>query len=104
MREDYAPLQEHFREVAQTQLVAHAPEHHETHDLGRILQVIEARPCALIELSLTPLAPKPPVPQVGSFASFPRRSRLTVRTPHLPHLREANVYRLLLSDTSWGEF
>ena len=50
MGKDQAPLQEHFRKVAQTQLVAHPPEHHETHDVRRVLPVIETCAGALVEL------------------------------------------------------
>ena len=74
MRKDQAPLQEHFRQIAQTQFVAHAPQHHETHDIGRIWEVVEARVGPLIEFPLTGTTAKAPVPQFGSVSSFPRSS------------------------------
>ena len=39
--EDEAPLQEHLGQVAQAQLVVQAPEHHQQHDVGGVLQEVE---------------------------------------------------------------
>jgi hypothetical protein len=61
VREDYPPLKEHFREIAQAQFVAHAPQHHETHDVSGVLQVIEPCPGALVELPVTRAAAEAPV-------------------------------------------
>jgi hypothetical protein len=104
MRKDYAPCQEHFRQIPQTQLVAYPPQHHETDDIGRVLEVIEACPSALIKLSVTCAAAKAPIPHFGSFSSFGSSCRLTVWTPHLPILLDTHAYTPLLSGTSWGEF
>jgi hypothetical protein len=58
MRKDHPALQEHFRKITQTQLVPYPPEHHQTHDVGGVLAVVEARPRALIELSVARTAAK----------------------------------------------
>src|SRR5918992_267035 len=58
---DQATFQEHFWQIPETQFVAHTPEHHETHDIGRVLQVVEARASPLIELPLASTTSKPSV-------------------------------------------
>lgn len=58
MGKDQAPLQEPFREIPQTQFVPYPPQPHETHDIGRGLQVVEARAGPLIELPLAGPTPK----------------------------------------------
>ncbi len=60
MGKDYASLQEHFREIPQTQLVADTPEYHQAHDIGGILEVVDARAGALIKLSVAEATPKAP--------------------------------------------
>src|SRR5262249_35097736 len=59
-------------------------EHHETHHIGGVLEVIEARTGTLIELPVARAAPKAPVPQFGPFSSFNRVSCFTMWTPHPP--------------------
>jgi hypothetical protein len=104
MREDYAPLQEHFRQIAQTQLIAYPPQHHETHDIGRVLQVIESCAGALVEFSVTPATAKALVSQLSPFSSFSRCRRLTVWTPHFSILLDLDAYTLSFSNTSWCGF
>lgn len=60
------------------------PDFSETHHIGRMLEMIEAWPRALIEFSLTGPAPKASIPQLGPFSSFRRSCSLTVWTSHLP--------------------
>src|ERR1700733_513493 len=53
--------QEHFRQIAQTQLVPESPEDHECDDVGRVLSAVQDSAAALIELFATDPAPEPPV-------------------------------------------
>src|SRR5437764_1211850 len=53
---------EHLGQVAQAQLVAQAPEHHERDDVGRILRPIQHRAGAFVEL----LAAGPATGSAGS--------------------------------------
>src|SRR5262245_30684457 len=86
MRKDQPSLQEHFWQISQAQFVAHTPEHHEAHHIGRILQIVKTCAGPLIELPLTGTAPKASVAERRSFSSFNCVSRLTVWTSHLPPL------------------
>ena len=52
MRELEAALQEHLGEVAQAQLVPQPPQHDEQDQIGGIFQIVERRPCTLVERSL----------------------------------------------------
>src|SRR5262245_40063948 len=99
---DHAPLQEHFCEISEAQLVPHAPQHDEAHHIGGILQMVEACTGPLIEFPLTSMTPKASVAECSSLPSLSCVSRLTVWTPHHPLLLDANVYPLPLSKTRWG--
>src|SRR5690349_3061934 len=50
MAEHDAADQEHLGEIAQAELVAQAPEHHERDDVARILRPVQQAGAALIEL------------------------------------------------------
>src|SRR2546422_6000820 len=73
-------------EAAQTQFVLNPPEHHESHDIGGILEVVETRLSALIKLSVAWATPKAPVPQFASFSPFSHVRRFAVWTADSPHL------------------
>src|SRR5215813_138075 len=96
MRKDHPARQKHFWEITQTQLVADPPQHHETHNVRRVLEVIEACPCPLVELPATCTASKALVAQCGPFLPFPCRHRLTVWTSHLPPPRYACLHAAAL--------
>ena len=61
MGKDQAPLQEHLGKIAQAQLVEHPLQHHETHDVGRVLQAVEAGTGPLVELPVAGPTSKAPI-------------------------------------------
>jgi hypothetical protein len=63
-----ATNQDHLRQVAQGELVAQAPEHHEGDDVRRILCPVQHATTALVELLAAGAAPKPPVTLGGALA------------------------------------
>jgi hypothetical protein len=52
MRELEAPLQKHFSQVTQAQLIAKPPQHDEEDEIGRIFQGVEGGSGALVEGAL----------------------------------------------------
>ncbi len=52
MGELKAALQEHLRQITQTQLIPQPPEHDEQDDIGGIFEKVERRSCTLVEGSL----------------------------------------------------
>src|SRR3954470_2379676 len=65
---------EHLGQVAQAQLVAQPPEHHERDDVGRILRPVQQRAGAFVELLAAGPAAKAPVTLFGALR--PLRHRL----------------------------
>ena len=74
VREDEAACHEHLRQVAQAQLVAQPPHHHQQDDIGRYVQVIEGRTGALVEDPATPGSGER-CDSRARCAGAPRRSR-----------------------------
>jgi hypothetical protein len=58
MREDDAALEEHLRDIAETQLVTIAPEDDQTHDICGIFEIVKQCASALIEDTPAVAAPK----------------------------------------------
>jgi len=56
MGELKAALQEHLRQITQTQLIPQPPEHDEQDDIGGIVEKVERRSCTLVEGSLARLS------------------------------------------------
>ena len=72
MSEYHTPLEKHLGQVPQTEFVADTPQHHETHDIGRILHAVEDRASALIKAPLAGTVAKSAVSpgvmfQISSF-------------------------------------
>ncbi len=82
VREREAALEKHLRQIAQTQLVAHAPQHHEEDDIGGVFEVIEGRAGTLIEGAPTGLTAKDPIAELGGLRQCRRRGRRTLWTGH----------------------
>src|SRR4051794_19388016 len=79
---------EHLGQVAQAQLVAQAPEHHERDDVGRILRPVQQRAGAFVELLAAGPAAKAPVTLGGALGplrpAFDRHSMHPIPQSALP--------------------
>ena len=76
--------QEHFRQVAQTQLVAETPKDHEGDNVGRVLGSVQNAAAPFIELFATGVASEPPVALRGPFWSLRSLLRVARDAPHFP--------------------
>jgi hypothetical protein len=83
MRKDEAPLEKHFRQVSQAQLIPEAPQDDQADDISRILQPIEGCACPFIEDMSAVTTAKATIAQLRLIRAFARGHRLTVGTPHL---------------------
>src|SRR6188474_969049 len=61
MAEHDAADQKHLGEIAQAELVAQAPEHHERDDVARILRPVQQAGAALVELPAALAAAEPTI-------------------------------------------
>src|SRR3954464_14286957 len=82
MAEHDAAHGEHLGQIAQAQLVAQVPEHHEGDDVGRILRPVQQSVGALIELFATGAAAEPAVALGGALRSLRHGFRAAFYTPH----------------------
>src|SRR5215218_7504740 len=78
MAEHDATHGEHLGQVAEAQLVAQAPEHHERNDVGGVLRPVQHTAAALIELLATGTAAEPAIALGGALRSLRDRLRPTV--------------------------
>ena len=82
MAEHDAAHGEHLGQIAQAQLVAQAPEHHEGDDIGGILGPVQQGAGALVELLATGPAAEPAIALGGALGSLRYSFRPTFHTPH----------------------
>jgi len=82
VREDEATCQKHLRQVAQAQLVAQSPHHHQQDDIGRYVQVIEGRTGALVAHPPTGAAAEGAVAEGGTSPLLGGRGHGAVGTRH----------------------
>src|SRR4051794_9647439 len=73
----------HLGQVAQAQLVAQAPEHHEGDDVGGILGPVQQSVGALVELLAARTAAEPAVALGGALGSLRDGFRAAFQAPHL---------------------
>jgi hypothetical protein len=78
MRKGNATLEEHFGQVPQAQLRAEAPEDHQAHDIGRILETIEECSCAFMKDTAAVTTAEPAIAECGAIRAFRGGGRLTV--------------------------
>ena len=67
MGKNNTPLEKHFGEIPQAQLVPDTPEDHQTDKIRRILPPIEGRPSPFIALALTVTAAEAMLVQLCAF-------------------------------------
>src|SRR3954454_13723320 len=73
---------EHLGQIAQAQLVAQAPEHHEGDDVGGILGPVQQSVGALVELLAARTAAEPAIALGGALRSLRDGLRAAFYTPH----------------------
>ncbi len=78
-----ASHQEHFRQIAQTQLIAQAPQHDQQHNIRRKLKVVECCASPFIEAPPAVMASIEGITQLRCSCRLARLSRLAVWTIHL---------------------
>ena len=78
------PDQEHFRQIAQTQLVSESPEDHERDDVGWVLSAVQDSAAALIKLLSANAAPEVPVTLSRPIWPFGNLLRVALDAPHFP--------------------
>ena len=84
--------QEHFREIAQTQLVSESPENHERDDVGRVLSAVQDPTAALIELLPPNTASEAPVALDRPLGPFGKLLRVAHDAPHFPLPQPGGLY------------
>ena len=82
VRDLVAALQQQLRDFAKAELVAQPPQHGEQHDVGRVLELVEAGAGPLVESAPTRAAVESPVAQCRAAGPSRRCGRLAVRTRH----------------------
>src|SRR3954463_4563371 len=80
MAEHDAAHSEHLGQIAQAQLVAQAPEHHEGDDIGGVLRPVQQGAPALVELLAARAAAEPAIALGGAL-----RPLVTASDPHSKH-------------------
>ncbi len=83
MGEHKAALQEHVGEIAQTELVAEAPEDDQQHDAGRKLKIVVGRARALVELALAGATANGSLAELGALRQVSGCCADAARTGHL---------------------
>src|SRR5215210_1250340 len=73
---------EHLRQIAQAQLVAQTPEHHEGDDVGRVLRPVQHAAAALVELLAARAAAEPAIALGGALGSLGDGLRSAFQAPH----------------------
>jgi hypothetical protein len=74
--------QEHLGEIAQAELVAQAPEHHERDDVARILRPVQQAGAALVELPAALAAAEPAISLSRALWPLRRSRRTAALAPH----------------------
>src|SRR5205085_10646326 len=84
----------HLGQIAQAQLVAQAPEHHERDDIGWILGPVQHAAAALVELLAARAAAEPAIALGGALRSLRDGFRPAFQAPHPrpPPSSEAALY------------
>src|SRR5689334_5943770 len=82
MAEHDAADQEHLGEIAQAELVAQAPEHHERDDVARILRPVQQAGAALIELLAALAAAEPAISLSRALRPLRHSRRAAAQAPH----------------------
>jgi hypothetical protein len=80
--EHHAADGEHLGQVAQAQLVAKPPEHHERDDIGGVLRAVQHRAGALVELLAASSAAEASVALGGALGPLRYRLRSARYAPH----------------------
>jgi hypothetical protein len=82
MAEHHAAEGKHLGQIAQTQLVAQAPEHHERDDVGGVWGPVQLCARALVELLAAGVAAEAPVTLGGAFGPLRKCLRPAPDTLH----------------------
>jgi hypothetical protein len=98
-----AAVEEHLGEVAQTELVAQAPQHHQTDYIGRILHAVEERACTLIEPACAAPTAKAAVAPGGQVGTLRSSGRVAVRVWHLALPPKASILLSIMQIANWRE-
>src|SRR5271166_4812466 len=85
MAELDAADQEHLGQVAQGELVAKPPEHHERDDVARVLGPVQHTAAALVELLAAFAAAEPAIALGRALRSLRPSRRTAVLAPHSHH-------------------
>src|SRR5262249_53069032 len=103
LSEDHTPLKKHLSEVTQPEVVADAPPHHQTDDVGRIVHAIKDRAGAFIEPPRAATAAKAAVAPSRGLGTFACSRGLTVRALHPPAPPRPSILSSALKAANWRE-
>ncbi len=82
MRHLEPALEQQLGDIAEAELVAQPPQHDEQHDVGRVLQIVEAGAGPLVEPPSAGAAAEPAVAELRALSPAGGRGGSTVRTVH----------------------
>ena len=82
VRDLVATLEQQLRDISEAELVAQPPQHGEQHDVGRIVELVEAGAGPLVEPPPAGAAAEPAVAELRAVSPLGCRARSTVRTGH----------------------
>ena len=77
-----AALEQQLRDISEAEFVAQPPEHGEQHDLGRVVELVEAGAGPLVEPPPAGATAEPAVAELRAVSPLGYRARSTVRTGH----------------------
>ena len=82
VRDLVATLEQQLRDISGAELVAQPPQHGEQHDVGRVVELVEAGAGPLVESPPAGAAAEPAVAKLRAVSPLGCRARSTVRTGH----------------------